>query len=185
MSPAVDGPVAPAQISASGTIAVILQGDDTATTVELTGSMNQRRPLARAIAPLLIGGAALASITGCGFIQQQVGDAWVVTYEVTVDQPVGSPFQDVAIEGAEERGGAPSVRALDEQATTAGTDGGSEWTHESIVLAEDNASVRATPAPDAVASCRILVGGGREIASETASAPGAEVHCSASTPGFD
>lgn len=105
-----------------------------------------------------------------------------MTYEVSVDQPSGAALTDVRVEGAEKRGDAPEVHRLGTQETSTQKTG--TWEHESIVLAEQRASVRATPARGATATCRILLDGKREIATETAAA-GEPVTCSVDTPAFD
>ncbi len=136
------------------------------------------------LAAVVLGIGSLGLLTGCSVVQQQIGDAWSVTYEVQVDQPVGAGLTDVRAEGAEGRGGDPEVATLGDEQTDAAVDGGSRWTHEVVVLAEDHASVRATPAAGATATCRILLDGKREIAKETAG-PGEPVTCEADTPEFD
>ncbi|MBF4586503.1 hypothetical protein [Curtobacterium sp. VKM Ac-2887] len=144
------------------------------------------RPVRLVAAAVLAGGLALTA-TGCSFIQQQTGDAWAVTYQVQVDGPAGSELTDVRVEGAEKRGDAPEVHRLGTQETGTQKTGSQEtgtWEHESIVLAEQRASVRATPARGATATCRILLDGKREIATETAAA-GEPVTCSVDTPAFD
>jgi hypothetical protein len=145
--------------------------------------MTKFRTAATTAATLAI--AALA-LTGCTQIHQQVGDAWAVTYEVSVDAPDATPLHDVEYLGAERRGAAASTRTLSTASTkpAAGNGGGgATWTHESIVLAEDTASVRATPPSGRTASCRILLDGKRVIADEQGE-PGKPVRCSAETPAF-
>lgn len=136
---------------------------------------------------LLAAAAVAATVallgTGCSVLQQQTGDAWAVTYEVTVDQPAGATLSDVRVEGAERRGDTPEVHRLGSRDTTAADGDGSRWGHESVVLAEQRAAVRATPGPGATATCRILLDGKREIATETAAA-GQSVTCSVDTPAF-
>lgn len=146
--------------------------------------MNKKRRLSRTIAAVLLCGSAMAAVAGCSFIEQQIGDAWAVTYEVSVDQPIGADLADIRIEGAENRGDTPSVHDVSDQQTTEENQGGSVWTHDLIVLAEQQASVRVIPPENATATCRILVGGDREIAKATSATPGAEVVCSADTPAF-
>jgi len=133
--------------------------------------------------------AALAAVTltltGCAQLHQQVGDAWAVTYEVSVDAPDASTLHDVRYLGAEQRGDAATVRTISEAATRPGAanGGAAVWTHESIVLAKDPASVRATPPAGRIASCRILLDGKKVIAEEHGSA-GKPVRCHAETPAF-
>ncbi|WP_263054923.1 hypothetical protein [Curtobacterium sp. RIT-PI-V] len=150
--------------------------------------MSERnRPTVRLLAAVVVASSVAVLATGCSFVQQQTGDAWSVTYEVSVDQPSGAALTDVRVEGAEKRGDAPEVHRLGTQETgtqKTGTQRTGTWEHESIVLAEQRASVRATPARGATATCRILLDGKREIATETAAA-GQPVTCSVDTPAFD
>lgn len=148
--------------------------------------MSERnRPSVRLPAAVLVAGSVAGLATGCSFVQQQTGDAWSVTYEVRVDQPGGATLSDVRVEGADRRGEAPEVHRLGAEATGASDGEGPRWEHDAIVLAEQRASVRATPGGGATATCRILLDGEREIARETSSRPGDEVRCSADTPAFD
>lgn len=150
--------------------------------------MSERnRPTVRLLAAVVVAGSVAVLATGCSFVQQQTGDAWSVTYEVSVDQPSGAALTDVRVEGAKKRGDAPEVHRLGTQETgtqETSTQKTGTWVHESIVLAEQRASVRATPARGATATCRILLDGKREIATETAAA-GEPVTCSVDTPAFD
>ena len=139
------------------------------------------RPTARLLAATVVVGSIAVLATGCSL----GGDAWAVTYEVQVDRPIGSELSDLRVEGAEQRGDAPEVRRLGAQDTDTDDGDGSLWRHESVVVAEQHASVRATPPEGATATCRILLDGVREIASETSAQPGQAVHCSADTPAFD
>jgi hypothetical protein len=133
--------------------------------------------------------AALAAVsltlTGCAQLHQQVGDAWAVTYRVSVDAPDASILHDVRYLGAEQRGDAATMRTIRTTATRpgAGNGGVATWTHESIVLAKDPASVRATPPAGRTASCTILLDGQKVIAEEHG-APGKPVQCRAETPSF-
>ena len=133
--------------------------------------------------------AALAAVTltltGCAQFHQQVGDAWAVTYEVSVDAPDASTLRDVRYLGAEQRGDAATFHTISKAATRPGAANGSAavWTHESIVLAEDPASVRATPPAGQRASCRILLDGTKVIAEEHGAA-GKTVRCRVETPAF-
>ncbi|WP_156364169.1 hypothetical protein [Curtobacterium sp. Leaf261] len=130
--------------------------------------------------------SALLLVSGCAQIRQQTGDAWSVTYEVSVDTQAGAALTEVATEGAEKRGEAPKVRDVGSVTTTAPEDGSatSTWTRESIVLAKDRAMVRATPPAGATATCRILLDGKKVIAERHAD-PGAQVKCRVRTPAFD
>lgn len=146
-------------------------------------SERNRRTVRLLAAAVVVGSVALIT-TGCSVVQRQTGDAWAVTYEVQVDAPTGSALSDVRVEGAEQRGDAPEVHRLGTRDTDATDGDGSRWQHHAIVLAEQRASVRATPPEGATATCRILLDGKREIATETATV-GEPVTCSADTPAFD
>ncbi|OII31748.1 hypothetical protein BIU98_08345 [Curtobacterium sp. MMLR14_010] len=133
--------------------------------------------------------AALAAVTltltGCSQLRQQTGDAWAVTYEVSVDAPDAGTLHDVRYLGAEQRGDAATTHTIPTASTRPGAaDGGAAtWTHESIVLAKDPASVRATPPAGQSASCRILLDGTKVIAEEHGAA-GKTVRCRVETPAF-
>jgi hypothetical protein len=129
--------------------------------------------------------AVTLTLTGCAQLHQQVGDAWAVTYEVSVDAPDASTLHDVRYLGAEQRGDAATTRTISKAATRPGAanGGAATWTHESIVLAKDPASVRATPPAGRIASCRILLDGKKVIADEHGTA-GKPVRCRAETPAF-
>lgn len=147
--------------------------------------MSERNcPTVRLLAAVVVASSVAVLASGCSFIQQQTGDAWSVAYEVSVDQPSGAALTDVRVEGADKRGDAPEVHRLGAQETSTATTSGSAWEHDAIVLAEQRASVRATPPRGATATCRILLDGTREIATETAAA-GQPVTCSVDTPAFD
>lgn len=136
-----------------------------------------------------VAGASLAAVlvatmsSGCSFIHNQTTPAWSVTYEVEVDQPAGASLTDVSVEGAETRGDEPKNMPLAKQATSQPDGQGSTWKHEVIVLVKEHAAVRATPPAGAVATCRILLDGKREIA-KSVSAAGKSVSCEARTPDF-
>lgn len=125
----------------------------------------------------------VAGVSGCAQIHQQVGDAWSVTYEVTVDSPDATPLHDVRYDGAERRGAAPETHTVTSTSTKAGTGGNTSWTRDAIVLTQDDASVRATPPVGRTASCRILLDGKKVIAEELGH-PGESVRCAATTPDF-
>ncbi|WP_144764980.1 hypothetical protein [Curtobacterium sp. 9128] len=126
---------------------------------------------------------AAIGLTGCAQIHQQVGDAWSVTYEVTVDSPDATPLHDVRYVGAETRGAAPETHTVASTSTKATSGANTTWTHESIVLAEDDASVRATPPADVTASCRVLLDG-KKVLIEEHGGLGQTVRCAATTPKF-
>ncbi|MFJ3379608.1 hypothetical protein ACIPJ2_04315 [Curtobacterium sp. NPDC090217] len=138
----------------------------------------------RTTAALSAAALVAVALTGCAQIQQQVGDAWSVTYEVTVDSPDATPLHDVSYVGAESRGDDPETHTAGSTSTKATEGENTSWTHDSIVLAEDDASVRATPPADRTASCRILLDGKKVIAEEHGGV-GQIVRCKATTPKFD
>lgn len=150
-------------------------------------STNARTTTTARIAAAAVLGAAALALTGCAQINQQVGDAWSVTYEVTVDSADAATLHDVAYLGAEKRGDAAERQTLSTASTKPGAgngSGGAAWTHETIVLATDPASVTATPTDGQTATCRILLDGKRAIAEEQGQ-PGQPVSCKATTPEFD
>ncbi|WP_146242797.1 hypothetical protein [Curtobacterium sp. MCBD17_019] len=148
----------------------------------MSGSSTSRL---RSMTAIAIAASVALLGTGCSYIHQQIGDAWAVTYEIHVDRPTGAELTEVEVEGARERGDAPEIQRLG-SATTDRTDGdGSRWTHDAVVLAEQRASVTATPGEGATATCRILLDGKRVIATATSTTPGARVQCSATTPEFN
>jgi hypothetical protein len=130
--------------------------------------------------------SALLLVSGCAQLRQQTGDAWSVTYEVSVDTQAGAALTDVAAEGAQRRGDAPKVHEVGSVTTVAAEDGSatSTWTRDAIVLAKDRAMVRATPPADATATCRVLLDGKKVIKEERGDV-GAPVRCSVTTPAFD
>lgn len=137
----------------------------------------------RTITALTLAAAAVA-LTGCAQIHQQIGDAWAVTYEVRVDDPDSVALHDVSYLGAQQRGDAATTQRLRTASTKpAPQDGTSSWEHETIVLAEDDADLRATPPAGDTASCRVLLDGERVIAEQTGE-PGREVRCTVTTPAF-
>ncbi|WIE70309.1 hypothetical protein [Curtobacterium sp. MCLR17_054] len=148
--------------------------------------MSERhRPTVRLLVAAVVAGSVAVLATECSFVQQQTGDAWSVTYEVRVDRPSGAALTDVRVEGAARRGDAPEVHRLGIRDTDTTDGDGSRWEHDAIVLAEQPASVRATPPEGATATYRILLDGKREIASATSAQPGDPVRCSANTPAFN
>jgi len=150
--------------------------------------MNTMTITRRLLTTAVLAGTVALVATGCSAeeLQQEFGDAWAVTYEVTVDQPVGAELRDVDVEGAEVRGDDLVVHELGAQTTDGEADGGagSSWHHDSIVYPERPASMSATPPQDATATCRVLLDGVRELASATSSAPGEPVRCALTMPAY-
>ncbi|MCW2288440.1 hypothetical protein EDF60_0630 [Leucobacter luti] len=134
-------------------------------------------------AALLVG----ASLTGCSAIdafKNSAADAWQVTYEVSVDSTEPTTLTAVSYLDQATRA---DTRApvVNDSVTASPREGGiATWSVESIVIVGDTTSVTATPAEGLTATCRILLDGTREIASET-SAAGAPVQCEAVAPPFD
>ena len=128
------------------------------------------------------------ALSGCGAVEswdKATADAWSVTYEVTVAGGSGDSLQDVSYLEAEKRGEDSTEVTEDSVATTddAKKKASSIWSVESMVTAQKDASIAATPAQGGTATCRILLDGVKEIASETG-APGERVQCEATTPAF-
>lgn len=148
-------------------------------------STSRRKPL-RPFLAAAAAAIALLPLTACSVVNQVVGDAWSVTYQVVVDRPQDVELTDVTVEGAERRGASPEVTDLGSQTALASPGGeGALWEREVIVLAGDEARVSATPPSGSVATCRVLVDGTREIATATSGAPGEPVTCKVVTPAFD
>ncbi|NQD42120.1 hypothetical protein [Glutamicibacter halophytocola] len=132
--------------------------------------------------------ALAAGLAGCGAVgswDKATSDAWAVTYEVTVAGGSGDSLKDVSYLEAEKRGEDSTEVTEDSVATTddAKKKASSIWSVESMVTAQKDASIAATPAQGGTATCRILLDGVKEIASETG-APGKRVQCEATTPAF-
>lgn len=131
----------------------------------------------RALISIVAAIAAVATLPGCSASYE----AWAVTYEVSVADTASTSLTGVAYVEAQGRNG-PSETIKLGDATGKGSP--ASWSKEATVTATKLSSVTATPAPDGVATCRILLDGKREIDSQTA-APGEPVICSVSTPPFD
>lgn len=147
--------------------------------------------LSRNIARMAAGTAMLAlgaGLSGCGAVDsfgKATSDAWAVTYEVAVEGSSGNQLSEVSYLEAEKRGEDSSAVTEDSVSLAADAKDKSKktWSAESMVTAEKEASISATPGKDGTATCRILLDGTREIASETG-APGERVLCQATTPAF-
>jgi hypothetical protein len=121
-------------------------------------------------------GAALVTLSGCA----SSFDAWAVTYEVSVTDTTDGNLTDIAYAEEERRNG-PSKKTEQDSVESGGSP--STWSQEVIVSATQWAYVTATPAPDGIATCRILLDGDREIDTQTAEV-GQPVTCSVPTPTF-
>jgi len=127
-------------------------------------------------------------LAGCGAVEsfdKATSDAWAVTYEVTVAGTSNDSLHDVTYLEAEKRGEDSAPVTEDSVATTADAEKKTNktWSVESMVTAQKDASIAATPDKDGTATCRILLDGVKEIAAETG-APGERVQCDATTPAF-
>lgn len=127
-------------------------------------------------------------VAGCGAVEsydKAVSDAWAVTYEVSVTGTTDDSLHDVSYLEAEKRG-EDSTPVTEESVNTTEATGKNKnkvWSVESMVTAQKDASVAATPDKDGTATCRVLLDGVKEIASETG-APGERVQCDVTTPAF-
>lgn len=140
---------------------------------------------------LAAGAAALAlgaGLTGCGAVEsfnKSTADAWAVTYEVSVSGETVNALSDVSYLDAPARG--EDSAEVTEQVVATVNDAENQqlasWRTESMVTAEQEAAVAATPAKGTAATCRILLDGVKEIAAVTGK-PGERVECSATTPAF-
>lgn len=140
--------------------------------------------LAASSAALVLG----IGLTGCGAVDgwnKATADAWAVTYEVTVSGENTDALSDVSYLDSPERGEDSAEVTEESVATTndAGTKNESSWTAESVITAEKDAAIAATPAEGSTATCRILLDGVKEIAAQTGK-PGERVECAVTTPAF-
>lgn len=149
--------------------------------------MNSTKPLTR-LAIATSGALALGlTLSGCGVIdnvKKSAADAWSVTYEVTTDGDAPAQLSEVSYLDAKDRMTKQHTEKVSHVATSSTEDGTFAWTADSLVVTGDPASVSATPPLGVSATCRILLDGTREIASQTG-APGEAVHCESVTPAFD
>lgn len=127
-------------------------------------------------------------LAGCGAVDsfdKATSDAWAVTYEVTVAGTSNDSLHDVTYLEAEKRGedSAPVTEGSVATTTDAEKKANKTWSVESMVTAQKDASIAATPDKDSTATCRILLDGVKAIATETG-APGERVQCDATTPAF-
>lgn len=147
--------------------------------------------LSRNIARMSASTAFLAlgvGLAGCGAVDsydKAISDAWSVTYEVSVDGASDDTLSEVSYLEAQKRG--EESAEVTEDTVTANADEKKKsrkvWSVESMVTAEQDATIAATPGKDATATCKILLDGVKEIASETG-VPGQRVDCEATTPAF-
>ena len=127
--------------------------------------------------------------TGCSMVesvQKSTADAWSVTYELTVTGDTINGIDNVGYLEAAGRGEDSELITEGAVATTNDADAQdtAHWSIESIVTAERDVAISATPREGARLTCRILLDGEREIATATAG-PGETVECQANTPAFD
>jgi len=140
--------------------------------------------MSSSIAMLALG----VGLAGCGAVDsydKAISDAWSVTYEVSVDGASDDTLSEVSYLEAEKRG--EDSAEVTEDTVTANADEKKKtrkvWSVESTVTAQKDAAIAATPEKGATATCKILLDGVKEIASETG-APGQRVDCEATTPAF-
>lgn len=149
---------------------------------EQTGFMTYSRlpfPLRVALASAM-GAVAVASLAGCVRFGSDDG---AVTYEITTDATSPHDLTAVAYRLEPDRG-QPS-ELVDEGTMTTESDpaGGTVLKIESVIAAEERASVTARPPEGVTATCRILLDDVREIATTTGE-PGEPVSCDVKTPAF-
>ncbi|WP_052961245.1 MULTISPECIES: hypothetical protein [unclassified Leucobacter] len=145
-------------------------------------SMTVVRVLGATVAAALIAPA----LTGCAVLRGTLGelDAQLrrVTYEVSVTgKSAGSGslgVSNLSYLDAPTRG--RDTKHISSITTRSGQNR-MDWSADALVRAGHTARVAATPVPGATAKCRILVDGGRELASSTA-ATGKPVVCEVKLP---
>lgn len=140
--------------------------------------------LAASSAALVLG----MGLTGCGAVDdwdKATADAWAVTYQVTVSGENADALSDVSYLDSPSRGEDSAEVTEESVATTsdAGKKDETSWSTESVITAEKDAAIAATPAEGSTASCRILLDGVKEIAAQTGK-PGERVECAVTTPAF-
>lgn len=127
-------------------------------------------------------------LAGCGAVDsydKAISDAWAVTYEIEVSGG-GGTLDAVSYLESEKRGdpGSP-VEVENAMLVVEGKDSSrSSWSVDSIITAQAEAAVTATPGEGSTATCRILLDGRKAIATQTG-APGEPVECTAITPAFE
>ena len=129
-------------------------------------------------------------MTGCAQIHQQVGNAWAVTYEVSVDfRRRQHPAMSLLFVGSESRGDAPEKRTpvdrVDQAPVPATVTTARPGTHELIASPKDPASVMATPEDGRTATCPHPARRQAAWIAEEQGQPGQPVHCKVTTPKFD
>ncbi|WP_416447255.1 hypothetical protein AB3K78_08275 [Leucobacter sp. HNU] len=145
-------------------------------------TMTVVRVLGATVAAALIAPA----LSGCAVLRGTLGelDAQLrrVTYEVSITGKNAGPgplgvsnlsYLDAPTRGRDSK----HVSSI----TTRSAQNRLDWSADALVRAGRTARIAATPVPGATAKCRILVDGGREIASSTA-ATGKPVVCEARLP---
>lgn len=136
----------------------------------------------------LLGAALLAGValTGCSAMQDiknSAADAWKVTYEVSVDSSEPSTLTEVSYLDQASRTEKRTTVPESSVQTTPRDTGDSAWETDSLVIVGDQTKLSATPAAGQRATCRILLDGEREIATNTGE-PGEKVTCEATAPAF-
>ena len=132
--------------------------------------------------------AIAAGMTGCSAVDEYkraTSDAWAVTYELSVTGGESKELKDISFLDSEERGG-ESVEVTGGLGMAQPDEDKKDtyvFTVDAMITAEKDAGISATPAKDVTATCRVLLDGVKEIASETGK-PGEAVNCSVTTPAF-
>lgn len=145
-------------------------------------TMTVVRVLGATVAAALVAPA----LTGCAVLRGTLGELDPqlrrVTYEVTtVGKSAGTgslgltnlSYLDAPTRGRDSK----HVSSI----TTRNAQNRMDWSADALVRAGRTARIAATPVPGATAKCRILVDGGKELASST-SAAGKPVVCEARLP---
>lgn len=149
----------------------------------ISTSRRTARKLAAGCAALALG----AGMAGCSAVDswdKATADAWAVTYEVSVSGGATGTLHDVAYLQAPARG-EDSAEVVEGSVATSSEGSGEKaaWRTETMVTAQQDAAIAATPGEGATATCRILLDETRELAAHSAG-PGERVECSAATPAF-
>lgn len=134
---------------------------------------------------LMVLACGLAGCDAVDSYDKAISDAWAVTYEVEVSGGDGA-LDAVSYLESEKRGDPGSwVEVENAMLVVEGKDSSrSSWSVDSIITAQAEAAVKATPGEGSTATCRILLDGQKAIATQTGE-PGEPVVCTAMTPAFE
>lgn len=124
-----------------------------------------------------------ASLAGCSSLRQ---DAWALTYELMVPGTESAELTNVSYSEQEKRGEDPQTTTLSSVTTgpLEGVADGTGWEADAMLEVGLTASITATAPEGVPATCRILLDGTREVASNTGE-PGGSVTCEVVTPEFE